>query len=76
MACEAAKRHVVEVLRFRRDFTSAEEVWKRIGWWTPATIREALDELVEAGTARVVKARIRRRGPAVFRRLYDLMRDA
>ena len=65
MACEAAKRHVAEVLR-RRGATTAEEAWKRVGWWTRETISEALDELAEAGAVERTEEVMR------YARFYDL----
>lgn len=48
MACESAKKHVIAALRKMADIDDIV-IWHMVGWWTPATIDEALEELVESG---------------------------
>ena len=45
MACNAAKKYALAVVQ--KQPLTAEEVWNRVRWWTPATIKEALEELAE-----------------------------
>lgn len=48
MACQAAKRHVVAALRYA-GLSDSDKIWRKVGWWTPDTIQEALEELCEDG---------------------------
>lgn len=50
MACRAALKYAYKAVCNRGP--TADEVWSIVRWWTPATIDEALQELVKNGVVR------------------------
>lgn len=43
MACAAVRKAVLRSLD--HTYATSEAVWRRVGWWHPETVKEALSEL-------------------------------
>lgn len=58
MACPAAVRHTHAAIASDPSGMAPDTVWEKVRWWTPATINEAIDDLVEAGMLRRESGRV------------------